>query len=70
MKRGVFIFFIVGVLVFGITFPINESEAQFFSPFGGQIVFMIPCYFPFGGFYVRLGPPRGGGFIYQQGLSN
>ena len=50
--------------------PVSVN-AQFIplSPFGGQILVMTPCLYPWGGFFIQLGPPNGGAFLYQTGYS-
>ena len=37
--------------------------------FGGKIETIIPCLFPFGGFYIKLSGLKGGEFLYQIGAS-
>lgn len=43
------------------------ADAQ--TPFGGAIISMRPCLYPFGGYVVQIGPPTPTTLIYQFGAS-
>lgn len=71
MKKFSSVFFtaLVFLAIFSAGFIPANAQTSALSPFGGRIIYMQPCLYPFGGFYIRLGPPKGGSFIYQLGLS-
>lgn len=58
---------LISVLIFG-GFPIFTNALGFGIPFGGRILSVTYCTCSFS-LMVSVGPPRGGTFIYQPGLS-
>lgn len=63
---------ILGIIIFFVLFSPLVMYAQFggggFLPFGGRIVLVKFCTCS-ANFALRIGPPRGGDFIYQPGAS-
>ena len=57
------------ILSFAFTFALPSSlEAQGLPPFGGLSTIVFPCTCSMN-FLITIGPPKGGQFIYQPGVS-
>lgn len=54
-------------IILTLLVPTGAAFAQ--VPFGGPIISMRPCYYPWGGWQITLGPPTPGTYLYQWGLS-
>lgn len=69
-KFSIFALLSAFALVFLFTPALTSAQTGALSPFGGQILAMKPCLnFATGSFHITLGPPKGGSFIYQVGIS-
>ena len=71
MKKKLSIFALVSIvaLVFLFVPAFAHAQATPLLSFGGSILAITPCLYPFTGYHIVLGPPKGGSFIYQVGLS-
>jgi hypothetical protein len=62
LKKVLIFFILISTVFLFLALPVSAQNAL-----GGRILFSLPC--TNGGFALTVGPPKGGIFLYQLGVS-